>query len=240
MRTTQAEVVACVSVLKSERPWCFFSVGGLERAAPRWVLLDGFEAPPELDLSKVAAALRARLSDQVETRSRDDRSDFVIETFVSRLRDCEHELLPVRRRRALSLLDTVTSKWIEAARSSQRFDWHGELRELREWLCLSANERRVPFPDPGTIANPWLRVLRTRIRRALENRRNRRRPWRLDDLLPDRVADRVPVALIWRAFEGVLTLPPVDERIIALIAGVDSRPPADLPRPSKGRSFGSR
>ena len=68
-------------------------------------------------------------------------------------------------------------------------------------------------------------------RRARPLRRVHRR-----SVLPD----PVPVPLIWRAFEGILTLPPVDERIIALIAGVDSRPQADLPRQPKGRSFGSR
>lgn len=215
-----------MSLVKSDRPWCFLSVGGLERAAPRWVFLDSFEADPELDLSNVATALRSRLGDKVETRSTDARSDFIIGGFVERLRECEHQLLPVRRGRALSLLDIVTARWTDAARASKDFAWHQELRELREWLCLSPQDRRVPFPDPGSVADAWLRLLRPRLRLALEKRGKRRKPWRLEDLLPDLLEDPLPVEAIWRAFEGVQTLAPVDERIVALIAGVGEQPSA--------------
>ena len=73
-----------------------------------------FEGMPELDLSNVAAALRARLSEQVETRARDARSDSVIAAFVARLRECEHQLLPVRRGRALQLLEQIAANDVQA------------------------------------------------------------------------------------------------------------------------------
>jgi len=221
MRTSQAEVVACVSVLKSSRPWCFLSIGGLERVAPRWVFMDGFEGALELDLSKIASALRARLAGAPETRARDDRSDRTMEEFVRRLRDCEHELLPFRRRRALGLLDDALVHWIDAARAAQDHVPHGALVELREWLCLSSLDRTTPFPDPGSVADAWLRLLRPRLKSALEQRRSRRRPWRLGDLLPELIAHPIPVDELWRAFDGVQNLAPVDERILALIVGVD-------------------
>lgn len=205
MRTSQAEVVACVSLLKSTRPWCFMSVGGLERAAPRWVFLDDYEAELELDLGNVAAELRKRLTRDQESRERDDRSDLAIENFITRLREREHDLLPIRRRRALTLLDDVTEKWMAAARSANKLDWLSELRELREWLCFAAQDRRVSFPDPGSIADAWLRLLRPRLLRALESRRGRRKPWRLNDLLQDLLAEPIPTEQIWHAFEGVQT-----------------------------------
>lgn len=220
MRDSQADVVACVSLLRSARPWCFLCVGGLERAAPRWVFLDGYEAEPELELSVVAAALRSRLDGSVDGRERDEQSDLAIEQFVSRLRACEHALLPVRRRRALDLLQAAIEGWIDAARAGRDFKTQGELRELREWLALLPEERRAPFPDPGSVSDAWLRLLRPRLRRTLEARRGRRRPWRLNDLLPDLLDQPIPVEQIWRAFDGVQMLPPVDLRIVAMIVGV--------------------
>lgn len=221
MRTSQAEVVACVSVIDSQTPWCFMAVGGLERAAPRWVFFEGLDSSPELDLGSISDALRARLDQDTKSRERDDRARFLVQQFVESLRRHEHALLPVRRRRALRLLEEAIDRWSDAARSTRNHGWHGELRELREWLCFSPADRAVPFPDPASVADAWLRLIRPRVRASLERRRSRRKPWRLGDLLPDLVKDPIPIDHIWRAFDGVQLLPPADQRIIALILGVD-------------------
>lgn len=220
MRTSQAEVIACVSLVKSQAPWCFLSVGGLERAAPRWVFLDGLDAQPMLDLGEISTELRSRLGESVDSRQRDEHSDQLIAHFVDRLRDHELDLLPIRRRRALRLLTDTLRDWIEDARRDEDYQRHRALRELQEWLSLPTRERGGYHPDPGSIAEAWLRLLRPRIREALAARTRRRRPWSLEQLRAPLSEDPISIEHLWRAFEGVPNLAPIEERVLALIVGV--------------------
>jgi phosphatidylserine/phosphatidylglycerophosphate/cardiolipin synthase-like enzyme len=61
------------------------------------------------------------------------------------------------------------------------------------------------------------------VRRALEQRRARSRPWRLADL--DRSLEQEPIlaAHLREAFEKLPQLPPIEERVEALIVGVPAR-----------------
>lgn len=207
------------SLVKSQAPWCFLSVGGLERAAPRWVFLDGLDAQPMLDLGEISTELRSRLGESVDSRERNEQSDQLIAHFVDRLRDHELDLLPVRRR-ALRLLTDTLRDWIEDARRGEDYQRHRALRELQEWLSLPTRERGGHHPDPGSIAEAWLRLLRPRIREALAARTRRRRPWSLEQLRAPLSEDPISIDHLWRAFEGVPNLAPIEERVLALIVGV--------------------
>lgn len=221
MRASQAEIVACVSAVESPEAWAFLCVGSLAREAPQWVLFSSPDAAPETDLGRVAEGLRARLTSSTVPAPRNGRSEQFIKLFAERLRATELSLLPVRRRRAVALLESAIDEWSRSAGIDGDEDEVRSLGELRMWLALDPDSRRSPFPDPRSISDAWLRVIRPRVEAALKNRRRRRsRPWRLDDLLPSLAKSRIPAAQLWKAFERVPMLQPADQRVVSLIIGV--------------------
>jgi len=221
MRASQAEIVACVSAVESSEAWAFLCVGSLAREAPQWVLFSRPDADPETDLGRVAEGLRARLTASTVPASRNGRSEQLIKLFADRLRATELSLLPVRRRRAVGLLESAIDEWSRSAGIDGDEDEVRSLGELRMWLALDADSRKSPFPDPRSISDAWLRVIRPRVEAALKNRRRRRsRPWRLDDLLPSLAKSRIPAAQLWKAFERVPMLQPADQRVVSMIIGV--------------------
>ena len=221
MRASQAEIVACVSAVESSDAWAFLCVGSLARAAPQWVLFSGPDAEPETDLGRVAEGLRARLTSSTVPAPRNGRSEQLIKVFADRLRATELSLLPVRRRRAVALLESAIDEWSRSAGIDGDEDEVRSLGELRMWLALDADSRRSPFPDPRSVSDAWLRLIRPRVEAALKNRRRRRaRPWRLDDLRPSLAMSRIPAAQLWKAFERVPMLQPADQRVVSMIIGV--------------------
>lgn len=231
MRTSQAEVVACVSVVRSDAPWAFLVVGGLDREAPRWVFLDGLEGSPEADLRRVAQELRERLAPSTQDAVPDDAAQALVAHFARRLQGEERQLLPQRRQRALALLERVLDGWIVQAERNMEVERRHALAKLRSSLFPSSEDQEDLFPDPRSVADAWLRVIRPRIKQALAARRNRRRIWRLSDLHGALLRDPIELVTLERAFAGVPLLEPVDRRILAMIVGVPGRGPDESELP---------
>ncbi len=218
MRTSQAEIVAAVSLVRSARPWGFFAVGGLDRIAPRWVYLDGPEARPVLDLEVISEQLRAHLGPQTEAHPLDDAAGAVIEAFIARLRQSERELLPERRQRALRLADRVLPEWTKAAFQRGDMPRVRLLQRIQRLLATPPEEQE--HPDARGVADAWLHLIRPTQRRAKEEASRRRRLWKLDDLYAPLIEAPVETALLERAFARIPMLVPVSGRVVAMIVGV--------------------
>jgi len=218
MRTSQAEIVAAVSLIRSERPWGFFAVGGLDRIAPRWVYLDGPEARPLLDLEDISEQLHAHLGPATEPHPLDEAAGKVIEAFIARLRQAERELLPQRRQRALRLADRVLPEWTKAA--FQRGDMPRVRLLQRIQRLLDPSQEEQEHPDARGVADAWLHVIRPVQRRAKEEASRRRRLWKLDDLYAPLIEAPVESAQLERAFARIPMLVPVSGRVVAMIVGV--------------------
>ena len=215
IRTSQADVVACVSAVQSRSEWAFMAVGGRDRIAPSWVCFEHPDADPVTDFAKVAAALRARLGDGVVDVPIDRRAEAVMERFLARLRTTERRLLPVRRQRALALAEKVVSAWRDGAWGQPE---RSEL--LRTVLDAIGPSPDQDHPDPRDVADIFLRLVDAQKRSALAERRSRRRPWRLDDLAPRLIREPIPDEALRRAFSRVRMIPAVDRRVVAMIMGI--------------------
>ncbi len=224
MRASQARIVSCVSLVHSDHPWGFFAVGGLDRVAPRWIFLDGPHAEPLSDLGQVAARLTERLGPSVEDHPLDEAAEKSIATLAHRLRESEHLLLPVRRQRALALARRVLPEWRKAAHEAGDSERARLLSRVQRMTEAPSDDE--PYPDPRSVADAWLRVVRPIQRRALSGRR-RGRLWRLDDLYKTLSREPVETAALRQAFRAIPLLPPVSERVVAMIAGVGEAVPAE-------------
>lgn len=232
MRTSQVRVASCVGAVDSDRPWAFFAVGGADRAAPRWVLIEGPDDGPVADLAEIAARLRERLGPETTQHPIDARATLVMDEHLERLRVNERKLLPMRRQRALTLAERVLNAWQQKAWSSADAERRTLLKDLA--AMLSPPAPGAEFPDPRAVADAWLRVFRPVQRRALEHRGKRRRVWRLDDLEAPLVRDPVSTETLRRAFDEIPLLQPVAERIVAMIVGVPADNPSAVGAPIDG------
>lgn len=220
MRTSQAEIVACVSLVRSAATWGFFAVGGLGRVAPRWIFLDSIDGTPETDLGRIATELRRRLSAETPDHPIDANAESAIAALTARLQARERSLLPMRRRRALELADRVLPEWRSQAFADGD---RARLRLLQRLMKLFApHPDEGEHPDPRALADAWLTVVRPVQREAMARSRRWKRLWRLDDLYKPLVAAPVATSTLERAFREIPLLPPVTERVVAMIVGVPS------------------
>jgi len=224
VRGSQAEVIACVSTVQSAVPWAFIAVGGLHRQAPRWVFFETPDGTPKTDLAQVADELQKRLGPDCPQAEPTQRSQALVAKFTGRLRDCEAELLPSRRRRALELLRESLEAWSKEMKRLGSLDLLEDYQDLLGALFPSKEKQREPFPDPRSISDAWLRLIRPRVRAALERRSRRKRLWQLTELSPYLTDDPIPPDELRRAFAEIPLLAPVEERVVAMIIGV---PPQD-------------
>jgi len=219
MRTSQADVVAAISVVRSQEPWGFFAVGGQDRTAPRWVLLDGFEGAPEFDLGRIAGSLRARLGDDPPDHPLDEQARIVMQRLLANLRHNERLLLPTRRQRVLRLVENVLGPWLKQAEDARDGRRCHLLRELVGFLAESPHEG-APTPDLRTLADACLRTLRPVQRKVLEERRGRRRLWRIGELRRPLLQEPLTTDVLEALVADVRLVPPIEERVAAMVVGV--------------------
>ena len=230
MRTSQAEIVACVSLVQSASVWGFFAVGGLGRVAPRWIFLDSVDGNPETDLGRIGAELMRRLAPETPDHPIDSDAESAIAALTARLEACERALLPMRRRRALELADRVLSGWRAQAFADGDRGRLRLLRRLEKFFAPSRDEGERP--DPRALADAWLSVVRPVQRDVMARSRRWKRLWRLDNLYKPLLAAPVETSRLERAFKEIPLLPPVTERVVAMIVGVPAE--LDAGAPSSG------
>ncbi|WP_437713001.1 SNF2-related protein [Sorangium sp. So ce448] len=229
IRTSQAKVGSGVSTVRSASPWAFCAVGGRERDAPRWVFFESICHSPVSDLAAIADLLRERLaSNPPVVPVLEEPASALVESFTRRLEDTERELLPVRRRRALELAERVLGCYSQQA-------WeHGDLKRhevVQSLLTAVRPNVREEHPDPRSVADAWIRLLKPYRERALRDRPRTRKPWTLTDLEPMLLQEPIPTEALRPVFDGIEVIPPAGNRVVAIIVGVPeaSTDPASLP-----------
>lgn len=218
MRSSQADVIACVSVVRSSAEWAFMAVGGANRVAPRWVYFGSAHEDPTADLARVGEALRMRLGESSEDLPLDGEGEAVMHRFLDRLRLTERRLLPMRRQRALLVAEQVIRSWIDQA-------WGQPAREetlssILDLIRVRSDDVDGPAADLRQVADAFLRLVDPVRRASLEVRRKSRRLWRLDDLIPDLEATHFTNEQLVAAFSSVRPIPPIERRVVAMIVGL--------------------
>ncbi len=218
MSNSQADIIACVSIVRSAVPWAFTAVGGLRRVAPRWVFFTDPAANPVTDLAEVARHLRDRLGgDPPSIMTRDEVAKSWINRFVRQLQDSERLLLAPRRRRAIELAIDVLKQYRERAWEVSNLAEHEEWRNL---LAIVEADPHQPHADLGAIAEAWLRLVRPRLEAALRNRLKRRKLWTLRELEGPLLERPLPAQELRRVFGELPWAPPLGQRVVAMIVGV--------------------
>ncbi len=227
IRTSKVQVLAYVASFCTDRPFLFATISIGKSRVPRWVFITDTE-PPRTSLDSVAAALRKHLPG-AEPRDFDEAASDQLNRWLQVLAQRERELLPPRKRRALKLLEEQLQAYGKRASREKEFDRFQLIADLKE--RFKANGDGLYF-DPDLLASVWLEVLRPRIVRALEERRQRRRrPFRLDDLRTGLKKSPLSDAELKRLIDRTPPGRPLRNRVVAAIVGVPSEAGNTAPEP---------
>jgi uncharacterized protein (UPF0262 family) len=218
IKNSQSRVIACVSAVKSSKPWAYFAVGGPQRIAPRWVFIDEIQTEPLTSLDEVSDALFLQLSDHPEPHELNEQAKFVMQKFLKKLEKSQHTLLPRKRQRALKLAQKLLQSWRKSAKEEKDFERDGLLNELEGYL--SPDVASGPSPDLRMIADTWLNLFRPIQKELLEERKARNSLWLLDHLETDLIKKPISTLLLEKAFKSIPTISPLSDRIVAAIIGV--------------------
>jgi superfamily II DNA or RNA helicase len=219
MRSSQADVISCVSVLQSDRSWAFIAVGGVDRRAPRWVFFEEGCEGPTSDFSEVSKKLRERLETSKQIQGVTEQARMTITDFVTQLEEQEHVLLPARRRRALEQARAVLTSYLETAWLSNDEARHQLLSSILKELNPDTAREHL---DPRSLAEGWLQLTRPYRDAHMADRSRRVRRWTCHALTDDLKRKPISSEALQKAFDpsGIPTVRPAGERVLAMIVGV--------------------
>jgi len=217
VRHSQARVVSTVSLVRSQKPWAFMAISGIDRGAPKWIFLEHLNAEPETHLEEIAAELRAILNGEIEERPMDKISSELIDRFLNRVLETEVSLLPRKKQRALKEMDLILSHYIEQAQQQGDFQRVEVAKEAKELLGIPAHAQERP--DLDAIAEAWLDLIREAWYERLANRR-RFKPLRLKDIRRDLKSKPLESEKIINAFTQIPSAQPIHTRVVSAIIGV--------------------
>ena len=216
-RAVDHRVVARVSPVASTLPWAFFAIAGTAHGAPRWLLLEGHEAKPTIDLDLIAERLRELLADDPPAHDFDDDADRWLTKFLDAAAATERQLLPRRLQRALKQMLDVTEHWAQHAEdveTAQRW------RRIRRVADVSSDPDDV-VSDHYVVAQRWIELVTPLIEEHRATHRSRRYTL-LRDITPRLLANPIELSEVEHALSRLEAAAPIDQRISACILGVPS------------------
>jgi superfamily II DNA or RNA helicase len=220
LKKSKARVLSSISLIKTKRPWAFFAVSGIDRGAPKWILLDSLTSKPVTHLEEVANNLRKNLSGVIENREMDEEASSLIDKFLKQILVNEKELLSRKKRRALDEMGLVVKAYIKSAKDAG--DWT-RVSLLEKILNLVEVENYdLERPDLESIAETWLDLTRDIWYKKLTNKK-RLKPLRLKDIRKDLQQQPLSLELLQQAFSTIPLAQPLHSRVVSAIIGVPGK-----------------
>lgn len=209
-------VLSRVSLVRAKRPWLFVCLAGEANQAPRWVFLSDEIDEPIINLRDVVAALRERLTDEVQDLKPSHSAGRELERLLGRLSKMERLLLPRKKQRALEQMALVLPRWTKQPGWIQSSDQADQIKVLMDVLSPSG---RSDCPDWGQLADAWLDLVRPAWSRYLDHGARKAAITRLRDIQKSLLADPVPAQLLLDRVSGIATRQTWEERIVACVLG---------------------
>jgi len=214
---SKARVVSTVSLVRSDKAWAFFAIAGIDRGAPKWLLLDHLQAKPITHLEDVSEKLKELLSGDIKERQMDKEASQLIDKFLKRVLETESFLLPRKKQRALYEMRLVLDHYIKKADLQGDKNWLEASKEAKRMLEVPANEEERP--DLDSVAEAWLDLIREAWYEKLMQRR-RFKPLRLKDIRKDLRSNPLSSEQIIEAFSRIPSAQPIHSRVVSAIVGV--------------------
>jgi len=171
MRTSEARVVSCVGLVKSEKPWCFAVIQTSKNWAPQWVYLDWTKKDAKksrgiyTDITEIVNQLKINLvsADDIKPTP---KSDEWIETYLEHISKYELELLPMRKRAILKQMTSALAGW------RKKVGFQTVEADFFATLQRAANGRSEEKLDLRILSTQWSDFMRIHIEKIGEQRGN--------------------------------------------------------------------
>ena len=214
---SKARVVSTVSLVRSKKAWAFLAIGGIDRGAPKWLLLENLKAQPITHLDEIALKLREMLADTIEERAMDKVGSQLIDDFLNRTLETEKSLLPRKKQRALKEMELVLGHYLKQAESQKDRQRIDVVKDAQKMLDIPSKEQ--DRPDLDAVAEAWLDLIRETWYERLMQRR-RFKPLRLKDIRKDLRYKPIDTEKITAAFNSIPLAMPIHNRVVSAIIGV--------------------
>ena len=217
-----AKVLSTVSIVASDQPWAFFTIGRSDDHLPFWIYIDPDQEKPLVDHGQICDLLRRRLQKNPPSYPLDDHVVDLLGQFLLQLQRAAIQLLPLRKQRALEEMRIVLAKYEMAARAQQDLQRIEIVQRLL--LALQPESSEVVF-DYSEIADRWLSLIHPVWYDELAKQYTR--PLRLRDLRHRLCGEgRIETEALQRTFpEPLPMVSALSERIVAAVVGVPSIDP---------------
>lgn len=218
LKRSHARVLSSVAVVRSARPWVFLAIGGADRSAPRWALVDldpAAPAGPTVAVDAVARELRVRLGGGGPDVEFSAQAAEQLTRAIRALATHELLLLPKRKQRALDEMKWVLRRYRKAARST---DDVGRLEVVTSLLDLLEDTANRAL-DYGGVADWWLELVRPVWYAHLVSPRVKR-PARLRHIRSKLLSDPITTEGLGSLSALDLEAVPLERRVVACVVGV--------------------
>lgn len=212
-RKIKSQVKTGVSFLKTKNEWCFIATRGDKNKSPKWYFINpNSEEKIFTDFSDICRMLRENIGKKQETL---EWNDDYLEYYLNILRVKELDLLPPKKKRALSVAKQILTK-----RHKKKSIDAIEKKIIGELLKLFNQDNK--YVDHDEFATLWVQFLQPYIDdKRFRNIRNRH-SFNLNDLLTPREVERIDfnIKKLYAILEKVPFYEEIDSKIASCIVGV--------------------
>lgn len=209
----KATIKTRVSFVRAQHNWAFFSLRGGKSQSPQWVFIGGDDNKVSTDFPEICGLLRKHLHEVNEAVWNQDQLDH----FVKRLRKSEIDLLPHKRKRAITVARTLLEQKLKKVRSA---DERRLIKDAQSLLTEDTVDGHIV--DYYQLSQLWLDVLQPELDRRRDANTKRSSVISLQDL----ASPRNPCPVSTEQLEFILEHCPytesIDQKIAACIIGTAS------------------
>lgn len=205
----KATIKTRVSFVRAHHDWAFFALRGSKSQSPQWVFIGG-DDEVSTDFPEICELLRKHLHEADEASWNQDQLD----SFVKRLRKNEVELLPHKRKRAITVARALLKQKLKKAETV------AERQVIRESQSLLAEETvNGHIVDYYQLSQLWLDIFQPELDRRREANANRRNVISLQNLKSSKNPCPISIEQLEFILEHCPYTESIDQKIAACIIG---------------------
>jgi superfamily II DNA or RNA helicase len=218
MRTSEARVVSCVGLVRSQTPWCFAVIQTNKNWAPQWIFLDWRRREATagrgitIQSDEICSSLRTLLkeSDDITPSNHSDRW---LGKYLDFLSKNEFEMLSIRKKHLLHQFSSVLNSW------QNQFGHQSEIGKPLGDLRRAATGKSGDFLDMRELATQWNSFVRD-YRDKLDFNKSKSRKAKTDNELLLKQNPPEDMEGFIQQFSKIPHSEEFDTRVVAFIAGI--------------------
>jgi superfamily II DNA or RNA helicase len=222
MKDVTAQVISHVSLVRSDSKWCFLVLQTEKNWAPQWVFLDWRHRNRsrkgiDTNLESVVQSIRLTL-DGAEDLPKKSDSGGMLKSYLNHLQDNEWLLLPSRQRSEIEEIADFIKKTCRDVSDTRKL----------EYQKLFTFKRFKDMGSPREFCEKWRqRVSPLKNQKSEEDRSRRGRnvkflTWLNKKINSGEVNVEPLLKTLFDDFDEIEPAPPLEERIVCVIAGIKS------------------